>query len=148
MITPLQIACMHSRLSEEEIKTKYPWVLSAMKEYGSRVLLEELSGDDDDENEEVNKSGLKKLIDWLDPSFASVIAKAKELMEEENTVEQREPKLGEVWKTIDGRKFVVTSSRLQDMAGRFYEYEFVCDRAHADGDFSYMCTSNWCRCSQ
>lgn len=59
---------------------------------------------------------------------------------------EREPVIGEVWKSKEGRKFVVTTSKLKDMEGRFYEYEYVCSKAHEDGDFSYLCTFQWCRC--
>lgn len=28
------------------------------------------------------------------------------------------------------------------------EWELVCDRPHADGDYSYLCDNQWCRCQQ
>ena len=41
MITAIECACMHSRLSKEEIKQKYSWVLSALNEFASRAVLAE-----------------------------------------------------------------------------------------------------------
>jgi len=54
----------------------------------------------------------------------------------------------------DGYKFVVRNG------GKWWElgieavrqdmdaFEYVCDRPHADGDFSYLCGESWCKCSQ
>ena len=51
---------------------------------------------------------------------------------------------GNVVKNISmGRKFVIRESR--EMA---INEEFVCDTPHEDGDVSYMCGSDYCRCSQ
>jgi len=43
MITAIECAQMHSRLSKEEIKQKYSWVLSAMNEFASRSVMENLA---------------------------------------------------------------------------------------------------------
>lgn len=52
---------------------------------------------------------------------------------------------GNVLKALsNGRKFVVK----QDSHYNPEEYEFVCDNPHGDGDFSYICGMNWCRCMQ
>jgi len=41
MITAIECATMHSGLTEQEIKDKFPWVISAMNEFASRSVLEE-----------------------------------------------------------------------------------------------------------
>jgi hypothetical protein len=42
-----------------------------------------------------------------------------------------------------GRKYVVREKREKSI-----NEEFVCKRPHGDGDFSYVCGSDYCRCSQ
>jgi len=42
-----------------------------------------------------------------------------------------------------GLKSVVKQDR-----GSSSSEQFVCDRPHGDGDFSYVCGSDWCRCCQ
>lgn len=54
----------------------------------------------------------------------------------------------------DDCKFVVRKrSRYPELAletiqNNMHDYEFICDRPHADGDFSYLCGGSWCRCQQ
>lgn len=38
MITAIQCACMHSRLTEEQVRENFGWVLRALNEYGSRSV--------------------------------------------------------------------------------------------------------------
>lgn len=58
----------------------------------------------------------------------------------------RAPKKGEVWRSPhDGRKRVL---RISAMEGDLTGWTFVCERPHADEDFSYMCGSSYCRCCQ
>jgi len=42
-----------------------------------------------------------------------------------------------------GLKSVVRQDR-----GSSSSEQLVCDRPHGDGDFSYVCGSDWCRCCQ
>lgn len=37
---------------------------------------------------------------------------------------------------------------LETIQNNMHDYEFICDRPHADGDFSYLCGGSWCRCQQ
>ena len=54
--------------------------------------------------------------------------------------------LGTVLKDLqDGEKFVVRCEKSQ-YDGKFFEK--VCDRPHEDGDYSYMCQNEYCRCKQ
>lgn len=54
----------------------------------------------------------------------------------------------------DDYKFVVCEKsrypqrNLETIRQNMDDYEYVCDRPHADGDFSYMCNGSWCRCQQ
>lgn len=58
-------------------------------------------------------------------------------------MQARVPKHGEVWKGVDGRKFVMASWHL----GLCYTaWTYVCATPHADGDYSYLCQSTGCRC--
>lgn len=43
-----------------------------------------------------------------------------------------------------GRKSVVRKPKYL----LYSDFEFVCLEAHADGDFSYLCTNEYCRCYQ
>lgn len=47
-----------------------------------------------------------------------------------------------------GRKFFVTSRELEKVQANPENYEFVCENAHEDEDFSYFCPSQYCRCRQ
>lgn len=38
MITAIGCACMHSRLSEQQVRENFSWVLRALNEYGSRSV--------------------------------------------------------------------------------------------------------------
>ena len=51
-------------------------------------------------------------------------------------------KQGNVVRRKDGRKYV--AARDHEAKG----VEIVCSSPHADGDFSYCCGSDWCRCMQ
>lgn len=53
---------------------------------------------------------------------------------------------GKVYKK-DNKKFVVRQSDINAILNNKDVYEFVCDTPHSDGDFSYLCTSEYCRCS-
>jgi hypothetical protein len=56
---------------------------------------------------------------------------------------ERMVRRNEVVKTKDGRKYVAAKEhQLPDGA------EVTADRPHDDGDFSYCCGSDWCRCMQ
>lgn len=56
--------------------------------------------------------------------------------------------LGNVVRGKDGYKKVVKKHNIDEIKENLNNYEFVCDRAHGDGDFSYMCGMDWCRCCQ
>lgn len=47
----------------------------------------------------------------------------------------------------DNRKTVVTSWNIEQIKEKAEEYEKVCDRPHQDGDYSYVCDFEYCRCS-
>lgn len=88
------------------------------------------------------------MIDALRKEREQLLNRLAEIQAELNRLETpsppRVPKIGEVW-IIDGQKAVMRSKHL----GRdFSTWKFVCDRPHADGDFSYLCHSQYCRCSE
>ena len=45
-------------------------------------------------------------------------------------------------------KFVVTAVKIQTFKYVDTVYEIVCEKPHEDGDFSYLCYSNYCRCAE
>lgn len=61
-----------------------------------------------------------------------------------------EPAIGQVWcEKIRGTKvFIRGSIILEKVRTNLDLFEFVCDRAHGDGDFSYICGFENCRCSE
>lgn len=50
---------------------------------------------------------------------------------------------GTVYRDGSGRKRVLRKARKLEA-----DEEFVCAQPHDDGDFSYFCWSEWCRCMQ
>jgi hypothetical protein len=63
-------------------------------------------------------------------------------MEKENNIENL-VKRGNVVINEDGRKKVISKTRVLKDGEKFYS-----KRAHEDGDFSYMCLGEYCRCCQ
>lgn len=61
---------------------------------------------------------------------------------------ERIPQVGEVWLEEPDTKFVVCARDIAKMSGHIEEFEFVCDKPHADGDFSYLCWREWCKCQE
>lgn len=61
-----------------------------------------------------------------------------------------DPAIGQVWRAHNsGRKFVLrTDAEVLVLGHTRREFEFVCARAHEDGDFSYTCGDSNCRCMQ
>lgn len=60
-----------------------------------------------------------------------------------------EPKLKQVWKDkYTGRKVVLGVDGLRSVRTHPESYEFVCETPHEDGDFSYICRREYCRCLQ
>ena len=55
------------------------------------------------------------------------------------------PKKSVLFDHKTGRKFIVLNS---DQDYSTDQFSFVCNRPHADNDYSYLCTNNWCRCQQ
>ena len=53
--------------------------------------------------------------------------------------------VGNVVKTLDGTKYVITNGDQLHNA-QIEKHEFVCEKAHEDGSFAYMCRSEWCKC--
>ncbi len=53
-----------------------------------------------------------------------------------------ELKKGNVCTYAKGEKYVIRADR-KAKDGEM----FVCKKPHEDGDFSYMCSNKWCRCS-
>jgi len=49
-----------------------------------------------------------------------------------------------VFNKVKGRK-VVLARDFEDTTGL---YEFVCNEPHEDGDYSYLCGSDYCRCTR
>ena len=47
-----------------------------------------------------------------------------------------------------GLKVVVTAVKIQTFKYVDTIYEVVCEKPHDDGDFSYLCYSNHCRCAE
>lgn len=47
-----------------------------------------------------------------------------------------------------GLKVVVTAVKIQTFKYVDTIYEIVCEKPHDDGDFSYLCYSNYCRCAE
>lgn len=63
-------------------------------------------------------------------------------------IEEKKPleiKAGNVIRRADGSMAVAARDFID--IGRKY-VEIVCESPHADGDFSYVCGSDWCRCMQ
>ena len=52
---------------------------------------------------------------------------------------------GNVMRDKETNRKVVCSKDFADVDNK---YEFVCSRPHEDGDMSYFCGSDYCRCSQ
>lgn len=48
----------------------------------------------------------------------------------------------------NGHTIVVRGSRIDEVNTNPEKFEFVCRAPHADGDFSYMCYNEYCRCQQ
>lgn len=66
----------------------------------------------------------------------------------EPEVAQMVPKIKNVFKDANGYKFVVNDNNISDILNNPNKYTFVCEKPHGDGDFSYICWSDWCRCMQ
>ena len=54
---------------------------------------------------------------------------------------------GQVYKHKDGYKKVVHAGNVKTIKENPSDWEYVCEKAHDDGDFSYMCSFPYCRCS-
>ena len=53
--------------------------------------------------------------------------------------------IGKVYR-FEGRKKVIRESDLPHFIANQADYSFVSDKAHRDGDFSYLCGENYCKC--
>lgn len=53
--------------------------------------------------------------------------------------------IGMVAKGADGRKYVIRTDAHAQLA-QIEGHEFVCEKPHQDGDLSYLCGGQWCRC--
>lgn len=81
-----------------------------------------------------------------DPDF-----KISFIRDDEAPAPKREPKEGNVY--YDKRppcpsKIVVRDGWFEEMKRHPEAFEFVCERPHEDGDYSYFCPGEWCRCKQ
>lgn len=64
-------------------------------------------------------------------------------------IKQNVAKLNSVYKNKKtGLKFIIHSGNKCNIENTIEEYNFVCDNAHEDGDYSYLCCSEYCRCKQ
>jgi hypothetical protein len=66
------------------------------------------------------------------------------------TNEKKEPKLGHVYEYSGGKtphKVVLQKYNLKDFEENPQHYEYLFERPHSDGDFSYWCGVSWCKCS-
>lgn len=55
-------------------------------------------------------------------------------------------KMGNVVKQTDGHKICVMRHNIEKINQESDKYTLVCERPHQDGDFSYGCDFEWCRC--
>jgi len=57
------------------------------------------------------------------------------------------PKRGQVWRDSNGGKRVLSSVKADELiATDMSGWSYVCEQAHDDEDFSYMCFASSCRC--
>jgi hypothetical protein len=57
------------------------------------------------------------------------------------------PALGQVWRyKATGVKGVVGKVLLETLSASTEAHDYVCERPHADGDFSYVCSFSHCKC--
>lgn len=54
--------------------------------------------------------------------------------------------IGKVYR-FEGRKIVLKEKDLPHFVANQELYTFVSDRAHGDGDFSYLCGERYCKCT-
>lgn len=60
-----------------------------------------------------------------------------------------EIKLNSVYKNKEtGLKFIIHRGNKFNIENTIEGYTFVCDKPHGDGDYSYLCCSEYCRCQQ
>lgn len=61
-----------------------------------------------------------------------------------------EPKIKNVFldKESGCKEMVWNEADIQKIKGNPTQYEFVCEKPHQDGSYSYLCGSDWCRCCQ
>jgi len=58
-----------------------------------------------------------------------------------------EVELRQVWRNKEtGSKVIITEDKIEGIKSTINEYDYVCDRPHGDGDFSYFCNFSHCRC--
>lgn len=57
--------------------------------------------------------------------------------------------VNQVWEHIaDGFKVVIKKSNIKEIKYVLDNYEFVCATPHRDGDYSYICGFDYCKCIQ
>lgn len=57
-----------------------------------------------------------------------------------------DPKEGNIYRRKNGSIFIVNDYDLVTMKENLLDYEFICSKAHQDGDYSYSCGNDWCKC--
>lgn len=57
-----------------------------------------------------------------------------------------DPKEGNVYRRKDGHIFIVKDYDLRTMHDNLLDYEFISNKAHDNGDYSYTCGNDWCQC--
>lgn len=60
------------------------------------------------------------------------------------------PEINQVWTSKDRPtvKFVIRNeAQVMAICNSIAAFDFVCDKPHEDGDFSYLCGWQYCRCS-
>ncbi len=74
--------------------------------------------------------------------------KASLVDQPEPMTNQLTPELGQIWRDkVNKRKFRVYKEHLKLIAANPDNYELSCIKPHDDGDFSYICGFEWCRCT-
>lgn len=83
-----------------------------------------------------------------DEAFKRVVEERNKLKAELREI--RKPQLLEVWRPKSGgEKFVIIGPKVrQRVIDEIEDFEFVCNLPHADGDYSYLCRFENCRCSE
>lgn len=88
-------------------------------------------------------------LNWLIPLALDINVDKTDVFEYEVAVNLTpEPKPGNVYKNkATGVKVWIRPYNIEEVTKNLSDYEFICGEAHEDGDYSYLCGNQYCRCS-